>query len=44
VTARLLALLDDELAAATTLRRVLHAQPELGHREVATAARVAEAL
>ena len=44
MTARLLALLDDELAAATALRRVLHAQPELGHREVATAARVAEAL
>jgi amidohydrolase len=44
VTARLLALLDDELASATDLRRLLHARPELGHRETRTAALVADAL
>ncbi|MEO9173952.1 MAG: M20 family metallopeptidase [Gaiellales bacterium] len=43
-TERLLALLDDELVVATSLRRVLHTQPELGHRETATAALVADAL
>jgi amidohydrolase len=37
-------LLDDELVAATSLRRELHTQPELGHRETATAALVAGAL
>jgi amidohydrolase len=44
LTTRLLALLDDELPAATELRRVLHTQPELGHRERATSATVAAAL
>jgi amidohydrolase len=40
----LLALLDDELAAAGELRRTLHTSPELGHRETWTSARVADAI
>jgi amidohydrolase len=39
-----LSLVDDELAAALELRRRLHAMPELGHRESATAALVERAL
>ncbi len=42
--AELLALLDDELAAAGELRQALHAEPELAHAEHRTAAIVAEAL
>ena len=42
--ARLLALIDGELAEAVQLRRRLHEQPELAHEELRTASIVAEAL
>jgi amidohydrolase len=42
--ARLLELIDGELAEAVQLRHRLHEQPELAHREQRTAAIVAEAL
>jgi amidohydrolase len=42
--ARLLAALERELPAAVELRRRLHANPELAHHEVQTAATVAERL
>jgi amidohydrolase len=41
---RLLAGIERELPAAVALRRRLHAQPELAHREVQTAAAVAQEL
>jgi amidohydrolase len=42
--AKLLELIDSELAAAVQLRHRLHEQPELAHREQRTAAIVADAL
>ncbi len=44
VLAALLALIDDELADAVRLRRLLHEQPELAHQELRTATIVADAL
>jgi amidohydrolase len=43
-TDRLLALLEDELPAAVSLRHELHRAPELAHAETETAATIAEAL
>lgn len=40
----LLAALDDEIPGALELRRRLHAQPEVSHREVKTARKIVEAL
>jgi amidohydrolase len=42
--AKLLRLIDSELAAAVELRHLLHAQPELAHEELRTATIVADAL
>jgi amidohydrolase len=44
IVTRLLALVADEVPSATRLRHELHATPELGHDEVATAALVSQAL